>query len=107
MIHRDDINFEDAEALIKHMQELFPGKKIVFAGDAPELPEGLAQEIKEFEASIDAELHQGLCHDCGAKIPGTWPPDSDDFELPEGWRIQPLIGSETMLILCPSCLQAE
>lgn len=98
--HRDDASDE----LLKTLEELFPGFKIVFAGD---LPEDQASDIKEILENLK-DMHRqslvnGECLDCGKKMPG-WP----EVKLAEGWNyFTELNEKEPTAFICPECDAAE
>lgn len=100
MIHRDDMDMDDAESIVKMLQEKHPGMKVVFAGDAA------SPEQEEKSRAIHLEMARrfidGRCHTCNAKMPGKW--DEEDCDLADGWEYFESIGDEPMGMLeCPTC----
>lgn len=105
LIHRDDIPFEIVEELVKALQELHPGMKIVFAGDMS--PEDMTEEVTAVSESIIKRqlehIAEGYCFDCGKICPRPWPPEGDGT-LPEGWVIYTEIeSSKNPILTCPEC----
>jgi hypothetical protein len=43
----------------------------------------------------------GKCSCCDQTLPGVWPPDGPDWELPEGWCLQQKSGKD--VLICPCC----
>src|SRR5947199_924463 len=85
-IHRDDLPMDVAEEMVKKLQELHPGFKVVFAGDQPG---GVTPELQaELDALLEAQQRafaDGRCMDCDKQMPG-WPwKDGAPDQLPEGW----------------------
>lgn len=106
MLHRDDIPAEVMEQLLAELQSDNPEiKKVVCIGDMPETP-----ELREMHDKVAKHILQcfgeGLCFECGAKMPIKWPPTKDDFDWPEGWsRCWPLNEDDGMppMLICPDC----
>lgn len=108
LVHRDDMDMDVAEEMVARMQEMFPGFKVVFAGDQPDLPDEVKQAAIDLEAHMKEARESGKCIDCGAQMPN-FPPtgDIDKWEPPEGWRF--FTGPEGRLQAwqCPACDAAE
>ena len=105
MIHRDDMDFEDAEALQAHFEEMFPGSKVVFLGDIPE--DRLTDEDREFAKRIEEQAissnENGTCILCGAEI-GHYDPTNENWNPPDGWILLSAIGdSDGTCWKCPAC----
>lgn len=104
-IHRDDLDMDLVNAIEEAFGEMFPGKKLVFAGD---LPEGeLPDEMKNFEKKLidhynDATC-QGKCGDCGKQMKN-WPPVGDNWDIDDNWSY--IMDSKQELIInfiCDEC----
>lgn len=102
MIHRDDIDMDDAEALVAHIQSLHPGVKVVFAGDANN-PDS-EELIKEVHATLAQRFANGECWSCNAKMTN-FRVTNDDIEFDEGWECHTPIGDEASPPIweCPAC----
>jgi hypothetical protein len=109
-MHRDDLPMDIAEDAVEKLRKLHPGCKIVFAGDAgDQLPEEAKKAFAEYRRQEQAKLVQGLCSDCGKKMPG-WTDDlgPPSMKLPEGWTF--FEDPKTKMPhawICPECDQAE
>ena len=114
MLHRDDIDADVAEKMIKELQEKHPGCKVVFAGDMPtNAPAYLIKKAEEMKEKLKQKAAQalidGVCYDCGTKMPCEWPPDdeddpNDEWTLPDGWSIYGSVGDDDCgLLICPDC----
>ena len=101
LIHRDDVDME----VIEKLQEMLPGAKIVFAGDIPEgqVPEGMQEAIEALNARFAKSLCEGLCVDCGKKMPGFPPEDWDSWKLPDGWCRFTGLDGKPHSFQCPEC----
>lgn len=105
LIHRDDLDIDQAEPIVAKMQEMFPGCTISFAGD---LPAGkLPGELKEAVAAIEHANHEsmitGTCIDCGAKMPN-YDMSLDGWQPAEGWTWFSEIGTDMPVAWqCPAC----
>lgn len=101
LIHRDDIPMD----LMEEIERMFPGKMVVCAGDQPggavplEVKEAIAATTKKFEES----LREGLCVDCGAKMPGYPPHDWDTWTLPDDWQLFTNMRGGPQAFQCPRC----
>ena len=92
VLHRDDIPFEDMEAIEKALLEQHPGFKIQCVGDG-EVPEHIEKEMEKLEERMKETICNGQCFECSKQIPCEWPlPDGVD-ELPEGWSIYWMMGT--------------
>lgn len=106
LIHRDDLDMEVVEGVTAKLQEMFPGMKVVFAGDEPDIPEDVKRAALEIEAHMHKTLMEGQCTDCGKQMPN-FPPDSDDWEPAEGWCCFSGPDGEIAAWQCPECDVAE
>lgn len=84
-VHRDDVDNELVAEIEKTFAELYPGYKVVFAGDEPG---GASPRTEALLAALqdkaNRSLAEGTCIDCGAKMPDYRPTD-DDWDAPDGW----------------------
>lgn len=107
LAHRDDFDMDVVEHIEEVFAETHPGMKVVFAGDQPEgdLPEELREAIAQFNEHREHSLRNGLCFDCGVKMPN-WPatPDgmNDDWRPEPGWRWF-THGDQLTAWQCPEC----
>lgn len=102
MIHRDDFPMDVSEGIIKKIQELHPGCKVVFAGDVPgEIDPKLQEQMDFLEFATWRSFHEGRCFDCQLKIPINWPPEDENWN-PDGWHIY-MEGS----LPCPTMICAD
>lgn len=105
-MHRDDMDFEDAEELIAQMKEQFGDHiQVVFAGDvASEIPAAVMEQIAEIERHMLESLAHGVCVDCGKGYPLPWPPTVGD-EMAEGWSrlADTREPDKTLAIECDDC----
>lgn len=105
LLHRDDIDFEDAEQIVNFFEEQFPGMKVVFAGDSNhQLPPEILEQIQTIRMHGLASVAEGTCIDCNKKMLEAWPPENDDWEMPEGWVVlTDRATNEPGGFLCPDC----
>lgn len=106
-VHRDDLDADVAEEAVRALQEMYPGMKVVFAGDAPGGPPPEIQEkIDAIDKHMTDSLVKGQCFDCGLPIPN-WPPpddDSEDWKLSEGWSYYNAPNNTAPgFFICPKC----
>ena len=120
-IHRDDIPYDIAEAVVKQLKELHPSCRVRFAGDAPADSDEHQRAIevrRKLDEVFSAKLKEGVCMDCGEKYPVSWPPHESD-ELADGWVVlsdvacgEPAedehpgintLGTRVVGIMCPNC----
>lgn len=101
---REDFPEEVADELEAYLKEMFPGMEVKFLGDNPdvELPPRIVAGMDQLEAKMEETLMNGLCYDCGKKIPGEWPP-TESGPLPEGWGYFSTPSGEPMFLVCPEC----
>jgi hypothetical protein len=101
--HRDDLSPELLEVLTK----LYPGVKIICAGDIPyeKLPKEVKEAFSEMSTACDLSLVEGSCIDCGVKMPN-YSPESDDWQPTQGWSHFEQ-GDEIVAWQCPDCDQKE
>lgn len=104
MIHRDDIDYDVIQQLEKEFEELYPGCKIVFAGDHEE---NLTPEIKKLidrlNKQLKKDLEAGVCCDCDEKIP-----NFSKENIPANWvKYEDVSSKEIVSIQCPACQQKE
>lgn len=99
-IHRDDIPMDVMEQIESQLHGLFPGFKVVCAGDIPsdELPAELGELHKAFVESIV----NGLCIDCGEKMPN-YDPDNEDWQPEDGWQVLADMNDQPQCWQCPNC----
>lgn len=106
LLHRDDLPYPLAEALIKQMREMYPGCQIVFLGDQPEgeVPGEVMDHLRAMGENIARSMAGGTCRQCGGKMPCEWPPPPGPGELtlPEGWLAYD-VGDELTYFMCPAC----
>lgn len=104
LIHRDDLPMEDAEAIITHLKEMYPGVTVQFAGDSSD-PEVIKKASKA-RSVLAALFFSGLCMDCHRKMEN-WPATpydmADDWEPPDGWQSFYGPGDEIVGWQCPAC----
>ncbi len=109
--HRDDLPYEVVEEIEAKFAEMFPGMKVVFAGDQPEesIPEAVRERIAELESKMSRSLATGTCCDCGKKMPGPMPVigvgAGQRWEAPEGWSML-LTGEKPVAFTCDECDEA-
>lgn len=67
LIHRDDIPFRLAEHIVDHMQRMFPGHNIRFAGDVPieQLPPGIESQLRMLTEAHKRSIEERKCFHCG------------------------------------------
>jgi|3_EtaG_2_1085321.scaffolds.fasta_scaffold01266_9 hypothetical protein len=103
--HRDDMDMD----MVAKLQKMFPDKKIVFLGDLPdeEVTEEHLDIIKEIEVFHDYSLKNGLCVDCGERMPGFKP--EDDRQPPaKGWFYLTKMNSDIPVAwICSSCNEVD
>ena len=105
LAHRDDVDLEDMEKLEELFADLYPGMKVVFAGDMPEdeVPQCVIDSATRIEAHHLRSVRLGRCVDCDAQMPG-FAPEDDDWWLPEGWQFfDGPLGPGMGGFLCPIC----
>lgn len=102
--HRDDLPMDVVEDLEKKLQELYPGYKVVFAGDQPGGPPlELNDAYKAFQKMADKSLLNGTCIDCGKQMPD-YDPQREDWDKAPGWSYYTNTGNgEFMGWQCPEC----
>jgi hypothetical protein len=105
LIHRDDMDYEDVAAIEAQFSELFPGMKVVFAGDNPAgLPPEIAEQMAALRLKMDHDLFHGLCRDCGAVMPNFTDVGREDWSLADGWRwFSDQATGEIAQWQCPEC----
>lgn len=112
MIHRDDLPFEEAEKIVKMLQEKHPGHEVVFMGDhAAEVPPEVKRHFDELTKAMREKFLAGKCDDCATPMPGwTGMPPKSSSELPAGWEFCECIGlpdQQPGIWLCPECSKDE
>lgn len=105
-LHRDDMDPEMLQALEQQFQELYPGYKVVFSGDAP-MDSEAARKDAEVRELIDRKSHEslarGTCFDCGAQMPD-YTPEQEDWQPAQGWRhFNDFKTGEITAWQCPAC----
>lgn len=109
LVHRDDIDADLFASLEAKFQDLYPGFKVVCAGDKPgELPEEMAAVVNGLQAAMMDSMVNGTCLDCGTQMPGFPPEDTDEaweaFKIPEGWSYyKSLAGDGSGHFVCDRC----
>lgn len=107
LLHRDDLPMDVAEGIVDQIQKLHPGVKVVFAGDLPTNDpdaEKMRHKAEELHKTIIQSFVDGECFSCGAEIPMEWPPEGDDWDLPDGWHIIDSVQEDgPMFLECPEC----
>ena len=101
MIHRDDM----PDKLLEKLEELFPGMKILFAGDQPEgsLSFETKRAIAGLQQMADLSSKTGKCIHCGKSMAEKFYKDGK-WDLEPGWTRVGHIGEGGMpYYLCPSC----
>lgn len=110
LIHRDDIPMDVAEDLVSHLKELYGNDITVqFAGDSnTEMPQDMIEAHTKMNEHFRKCFVEGLCHICGARFPGAWPPeDGDDWSL-QGWAYYTSDSEDQVpLLVCPDCEEAD
>src|SRR5690242_16009360 len=96
MIHRDDIDADQMQAIEQVFGELYPGVKIVCVGDVPpsELPPGAAEAIEHINTKMLESMANGTCFDCGRQMEGYEDTENDEWEPPAGWSVCPILGGQ-------------
>lgn len=91
MLHRDDLPMELAEEVTRKLKELYPGMKVMFAGDCPDSAVLVRanQALEALQRKNEESLMNGTCIDCGRQMPGystEWREDRGaDWAPAEGW----------------------
>ena len=108
-IHRDDVPMDIMEAFEKDMAVKYPGMKVICAGDYPgELPDNVKESIKNLQEMHDRSMEEGLCIDCGEKMPG-YPDDASviwgsKWNPADGWKFLECIRTKRPVAWqCPEC----
>ena len=110
-----DLPPEVAQGITEKLQGMFPGFEVHFLGDLKpgDVPQELVEKAVEKAAAMAAKqeqaLRNGLCIDCGKKIPN-WPPTSPDWDLPDGWAWFSEgegVHKHVVAWQCPECDKAE
>ena len=107
-IHRDDLPMDVAEEMVKKLQELHPGCKIVFMGDQPGgVPPEMQADLDQFAQAQERAFAEGRCMDCDKPMPG-WPSQGGaPDQLPDGWTYFTDLKDQPMGWLCPECDAAD
>jgi hypothetical protein len=104
-LHRDDVDLETVQHLEELFAKLYPGHKIVFAGDHPDDENN--QAIAEINAAFERSLVTGTCVDCGAQMPD-YHPEQEHWQPATGWRnFRNIKTGEIEAWQCPACDQQE
>lgn len=106
-LHRDDLPFDIMEGLAEEIDKLYPGMKIRCAGDMATLPPDVADMMAKLEDAHKRSLREGLCIDCGAKMPG-YPTSAEELSAgwapADGWNWFSEVGSDDIQCWqCPAC----
>ena len=97
---KEDIPPEVVQEIEAQLNAMCPGMEVRFMGDEDEVPPRIVSEMDQLEASMRDSIFNGTCIDCGAKIPGDWPPN--EGPLPKGWAFYS--EDDTPIFLtCPDC----
>lgn len=104
LAHRDDLPMEVVAELEKQIGELYPGLKVVFAGDAPAQDQpDMAKLLEALDKKAARSFSDGSCIDCGAIMPH-YNPDDSDWVPAKGWGSFGRVGTnEFMGWQCPKC----
>ncbi len=104
LAHRDDLPYEVVAEMQEKMQKLFPGFKVVFAGDAPAQDQpDMTQFFTALEKRAARSFADGTCIDCNALMP-YYEPDNPDWVPQDGWGRFTRVGTdEFMGYICPKC----
>lgn len=107
LLHRDDFDMDD----IKKLEDGI-GNKVHFAGDlSPDAFGGaIGAAIRIIEERMSHSISEGVCLDCGKRIPVDWPPKDDTFKLPKGWATFHKAKGDTRVpqaIQCDQCNEKE
>jgi len=114
MLHRDDLPMDVAETMVNKLKQMFPGKKVMFAGDAtPEAKRAMEKGLKQLNAKFAERYESGKCMDCEWVMPD-WEPDchkASGWKPAPGWRYLTAVGGSSSLSpaqwLCPECDQKD
>lgn len=107
-IHRDDIDSDAMAAIEAHFAEMFPGMKVVCAGDMQgETPDGLRSAMESVERAHAESLALGKCIDCDAVMPGYDGFSAEDWKPAEGWTWFVDQDGCIQAWQCPSCDQKD
>lgn len=109
LIHRDDLPYPVVEGLEAFFKEKFgPNVKVRFAGDNPEaIPPEIRKELLRVAAAFRAQaarsIVDGVCAECGVKIPTEWPPQAGS-KIPKGWACYYDVATDVpSMLVCPKC----
>lgn len=104
-IHRDDMDMEEVASIEAYFQELYPGTKLVFAGDNPErVPKEVLDSVSRILAKHRRSLEEGFCVDCGRTIDGY----CGFRKLPEGWAVYvDQVSGKPEFLVCDQCDDAN
>lgn len=101
----DNIPDEVRERIRKFLQEKHPDYELRFI-DGPDdknLPPKLVADLDQTLAFFRDTLEQGVCRDCGKKIPMTpWPPKPGTLMV-DGWSLYADMQGRPVFILCDAC----
>lgn len=108
LAHRDDLPMELVKELQEKMAELYPGLKVVFAGDAPaDQQPDMTEFFKAVEIRAARSFADGTCIDCNALMVN-YDPDNDDWKPDEGWGKFTRMGTEEFMgWQCGKCGDAD
>lgn len=108
LAHRDDLPYDAVKELEDKMAELFPGYKVMFAGDAPaDQQPDMTELFKAIEKRAARSFSDGICVDCGSQMPH-YDPDNPDWKPWHGWAKFTSVGTEEFMgWQCPACGDAE
>jgi hypothetical protein len=105
MLHRDDVDFEEAEKIEAALSAEF-GKniRIMYAGDIPQdhIPEGLSEAIQQIRELEKESAQTGKCVFCENKIPD-YAPQNPGWAQPQGWMTQFDQSDVFCGWVCPEC----
>jgi len=112
-LHRDDIPMELAENLVEHLKDIHsekgkPPLKVRFIGDLTDEEKSELPDLMEIQKKLYKHLVEcftkGVCHICGVKFPGEWPPNNDENWDLQGWIYYDSENEkDPPLLVCPKC----
>jgi rubrerythrin len=119
-IHRDDLDYRQAEALTESIKQTVaedlgvdPSQIVVqFAGDvasdgANALAPDVLEKIEQLQNQFTERFVKGQCGECGEPMPGFSElniEDEQEWKLPEGWSYYGnIVEGKPGEWLCPSC----
>jgi len=100
-LKKGDLPPDAEKELIQEIEAKHPDAEVIFVGDADRssLPPEVQKILSGIEERMRLSLLNGVCYDCGERMPGPWPPESD--RAPDGWGY--LVDTDG----CPMCIECE